>query len=82
MKSLDGTVTKFSSGAPHTTTVSDALFALLTAVADEASDQLEEILPKAIGYFLKHLKTVNPKSNFWKEENFTHAVSRFAQTIS
>ena len=45
VQSLDGTVTKFSSGAPHTTTVSDALLALLTGVADEAPDQLEEILP-------------------------------------
>ena len=35
---LQGTVTKFGSGAPHITTISDALFALLTGVADVAPD--------------------------------------------
>ncbi len=69
------------SGAKYTT-VSDLLYTLFVNVADENPEKLETYLPQAISHLLEQGKSADSKSKFWSKENYTNAVTKFAQTIS
>ena len=81
---FDGTIIKEEGSAtPCKTTVSDLIFLLLQKIGEENPDTLQKYLPELINHLLEHGKpSKDPKSQFWSKDNYTHAVSLFAQSIT